>query len=211
VKIACICLARIGSKRLPNKLLRIFSGLPLIEWTLAAMNQLSLGSYIYTDSEDIKKIAVNYNVNVRPKILENDEGVHHTSDEIKEYNKEIGADIIVLLQGTSPLRNVNALKNYIKAFLGSGKDVGFTVNELDKYVYDENGNIINCDNRGYNKAISNYIENGSFYIFKKEQLDKPHITDGEKIMFVDKYDVDIDYEDDLKKAEILLKGGYYAD
>lgn len=209
MKVVCVCLARGGSKRLPGKLLKDFGGKHLIEWTLEFMEKIPYDGYVYTDYESIREVVKNYDVNLRDKILENKEGIHKTSEELKEYNKELKADVFILVQGTSPLRDLKKFDYTMTDFLFNGYDVAFTVNEFDKYVYDQDGEILNCENRGFNKKIDNYVENGSIYIFKKEQLDKQHITDGKKLFILDKFDIDIDYTDDLKKANILYNGGYY--
>jgi CMP-N-acetylneuraminic acid synthetase len=209
MKIAIILLARINSRRIPNKLLHGFCGKHLIQWTLELMDSLPFENYVYTDSKEIKKICKKYNVIVKDKKLENKEGVHKTKDELILYNKEIKADIIVLLQGTSPLRRKSIIMKWIDHFLGSDKDCGFSVNVFDKYVYDKEGQLLNQKLRGYDKKIENFVENGSFYIFKKEQLEKMHITQGNKVFYVDRYDIDIDTYEDLERAEILYKHGYY--
>lgn len=209
MKVAIILLARIGSKRIPKKLVKSFCGKPLIEYTLEFMSKLNFDKYVFTDGEEIKKICEKYNVIVRKKHYENKSGIHKTQKELKKYNKKIKADIIILLQGTSPLRNYNKFCGYLSRFLNSDFDVAFSVNRIEKIIYNENAERIN-KKRTYNEKENFYMENGSYYFFKKEQINKDHITDGNRMLIEDEYDIDIDTFDDWKKAELLYKGGYYV-
>jgi CMP-N-acetylneuraminic acid synthetase len=214
-KIVVVCLARAGSKRIKNKNSKKFCGKPLIEWTLDIMNQLEYEKYIFTDCNKIKKICEKYpDITVRDKQYENNEGIHHTELELKEYNKIIGADVMILLQPTSPLRDINKIKEWIEIFLYNNDDIGLSTVRFDKYLYDQYGGKVNFmplrRNYNCNKRINQYVENGSFYIFKTHMIDKNHITNSTKLIpFVDRYDLDLDSKEQWEKYEILWKGGYY--
>lgn len=211
MKIAMVILARKGSIRIPDKNIRLFAGKPLIEYTLEFIQNFEYEKYIYTDSDEIKEISKKYNVNIRNKKFENEKGIHNTRKELIEYNKEIKADVIILLQATSPLRNIELSQIWIDEFLEYDFDCGISAYPLEnRYLYDKNG-IINYDvkERDYNGCIKQpiYIENGSFYIFKKEQLKKRHIVNGKIMICFDKYNIDLDSVKDWEKAELLYKAG----
>jgi N-acylneuraminate cytidylyltransferase len=201
-----ILLARAGSSRIPGKNFKDFCGKPLIEWTLEFMEDFEFEKYVFTDSKEVREICKLYDVKVRDKILEG--GEHRTREELIEYNKKIEADIIILLQATSPFRNRKLLEDGLKNLISNGYGCAFSVTKESKQIYYSNGERVNKA-RSYDDENYFYFENGSFYIFKKEQLEKAHVTDGKPIFCVDKYDIDLDTEKDWKRAEILYHGGYY--
>lgn len=214
-KIAVVCLARAGSRRIKNKNSKKFCGKPLIEWTLEIMNQLPYENYLFTDCDKIKKICKKYpDIIVRDKEYENKEGIHHTELELRSYNKTIGADVMILLQPTSPFRDIGKVKEWIEIFMHNFDDIGIATYKFNKYLYDQYGGKINffplARNYSNAKKIKQYYETGSFYIFRTYQLDKNHITNSTKLIpFTDKYEIDLDTEEDWRKHEILYKGGYY--
>jgi CMP-N-acetylneuraminic acid synthetase len=208
MKIAMIVLARGGSKRIPGKIYKKFCGKPLIEWTLDFMKDFKYEKYIYTDCQKVRDICKKYDVKVRDKKYENKDGRHQTQKELLEYNKEIKADIIILLQATSPLREKKLLKKAIQEYKKNEYDIALACNKIEKIIYDKDNMRIN-KTRTYSSKEHFYIETGSFYIFKKQQILKKHITNGKRIFCISKYDIDLDTLDDWKKAEILYQNNYY--
>lgn len=110
--------ARGGSKRLPGKHTRIANGKPLIAWTIEeAKKSIYIDRLIVSsDCQKIIKIARLYNCEVpfiRPSNLSDDEAssisvLLHALKEIEGY------DFVMLLQPTSPLRNVDDIDNSIE-------------------------------------------------------------------------------------------------
>ena len=130
--------ARSGSKRIPNKNMRLFSGRPLIEWTIiAALNTKAISQIIITsDHPDVKTLCdqlregehnnseSNLTKNMdrllfltRPDNLASDtagmaEVISHVIDEA-QLSKEQN---IILLQPTSPLRSELHITEAIDCF-----------------------------------------------------------------------------------------------
>lgn len=78
--------ARSGSKRIPNKNIKKFKGLPIISWTMKAILRSNIFDKIIvsTDSEKIARISKNLKAEVpfiRPKLISNDYA--STTDVIK--------------------------------------------------------------------------------------------------------------------------------
>lgn len=205
MKIASILLARIGSKRIKEKPLIRLGGKHLIEWTLAIMKELPYPGYVYSDSNQVRSIVNSHGLNSRNKILENKDGIHHTQEELREYNKEIKADILVLFQLTSPFRNIDTVKEWIKMFPLFNTNCALTVYPVKDIFYDQNAERIWPTYRGYQNNQRLYKETGSMYIFWKDQIEKNHITAGTRKLLIDSYDFDIDEYEDLEQAENFLK------
>ena len=118
--------ARGGSKGLPGKNTKELCGKPLIAWSIeAGLKSKYLDKVVVsTDYQSIADIAKEYGASVpflRPDYLASDtatsfDAVKHTIDYYKnELNKEF--DYIVLLEPTSPLREVDDIDNMIEKIL----------------------------------------------------------------------------------------------
>ena len=111
MKIAIIP-ARSGSKRLPNKNIREFSGKPLIAWSIEAAIKSCIFDRVFvsTDGTEIANIAIEYGANVpflRPSELSQTDSssvdvVIHLLSYLKDKAFEVKK--FMLLQPTSPLR-----------------------------------------------------------------------------------------------------------
>lgn len=109
MKIVAIIPARKGSKRLPNKNLRCFNGIPLIEVTINQALESGIFSDIYITT-DIDEYVGKQGVITRPECLANDTA---TSEDVvlhALWSMPILPDAFVLLQPTSPLRSPEDFK-----------------------------------------------------------------------------------------------------
>ena len=124
--------ARGGSKGLLRKNMEPFAGRPLIYWTysVAAQSELLDGLIVSSDCEEIVDYAKTIGARVpfvRPEYLAVDEAssidvVLHAVD----YLAKIGEvyDIVVMLEPTSPLREVNDIDDAVRSIkLGLAKSV----------------------------------------------------------------------------------------
>ena len=119
LKIVSVIPARAGSKRIPGKNKLLFQGQSLIEWSVKFSLKCEYFSetILSTDDEEISNIGQKYNLRMHPrsKLLSSDTA--STFDLIKDIyfnfiNKS--ADIIFLLQPTSPLREKNMVSEALK-------------------------------------------------------------------------------------------------
>lgn len=118
--------ARGGSKGLPGKNTKELCGKPLIAWSIeSGMQSKYLDEVmVTTDYQHIAEISKKHGANVpflRPDELANDtattfDAIKHTIEYYKnELNKEF--DYIVLLEPTSPLREVSDIDNMIEKII----------------------------------------------------------------------------------------------
>jgi len=117
--------ARGGSKGIPKKNIRELCGKPLICYTLdVAMKLCPVDDIcVSTDDEEIVSVVENYGVKVpfrRPAELSTDDaGQYDVVRHAYNYYLSLGRkyDCIVLLQPTTPLRNVSDTKKQIDSFM----------------------------------------------------------------------------------------------
>lgn len=218
-----IILARGGSKGLPNKNILDFCGKPLIAWTIENCINGGVDSvWVSSDSEKILDVSKKYGANLikRPKEISGDfstsESAWLHSIEFIESKQESKIDWVIAPQVTSPLREDSDIKKgialaregiYDSFFSSSAAEDLFiwkknNRNELESINYDWKNRKRRQD---FNKQ---YIENGSFYIFKPKILNNNNNRFGKKIGNVNMEFwkmFEIDNKDDFKLCEIIMK------
>ena len=118
--------ARSGSKRLPDKNIRLLAGHPLIAYTIAAALQSEVFSdvVVSTDSEDYGELARYYGAEVpflRPSELAGDlspdiEWVEYTLKRLRDSGRSY--DCLSILRPTSPFRQPETIRRAWQAFSG---------------------------------------------------------------------------------------------
>jgi len=221
--IVALILARGGSKGIPKKNIIDFCGKPLIAWTIEQAKRSKEISSVWVSSDDPKilKIAEKFGAKpiIRPNPLASDTassapGFLHALDKIEESTGSV--DIVVALQATSPVRETSDIDLGLKIFKEQGYDSMFSSTKFgDSYVWekDQNGKLrsINYDyqNRKRRQDVAEqFLENGSFYIFKPKILRKNNNFLGGKLgtvtmEFWKSFEID-DY-DDLSMCELMMK------
>jgi len=188
-----VILARGGSKGIPNKNIKKFCGIPLLVWTIQVGKNVKKISdvWVSSDDENILKLAKKNGAKTikRPKKLASDKstsvsGYQHALEEIQKHVKNVEA--IIALQPTSPIRMSNDVDIAIKKFKDKKYDSLFSASDFsDSFLWEEKPNkkLIGI-NHNYKirkrrqEINSQFLENGSFYIFKPEVLKKNTIFGG---------------------------------
>ena len=124
MKILAVIPARSGSKRIPGKNIRLLGGIPLIEWTIKSIKDVSdiCDILVSTDGQDIADIAVSLGALVpwlRPKKLATDisSSVDVAIHAIDWYEEKISLlDGILFLQPTTPFRNKKSIIKGLELF-----------------------------------------------------------------------------------------------
>ena len=207
--------ARGGSKRLPQKNIKLLDGFPLLSFSILfaqANSEIIDEIYVSTDDEDIKNIALKYGAKVidRPKDLSGD--LEPTVSALKHVLQSIDSefDNVVLLQATNPIRPKNLLKEAFEIYQKENSNSLFTVSRNHKKF----GKIIDQKFIPYNYKIGQrsqdieplYFENGLLYITKASLILEDIIISEDAFPFeIDHIfaSVDIDTQEDFDYAEYL--------
>jgi CMP-N-acetylneuraminic acid synthetase len=137
MKVLGLITARGGSKGIPRKNLRALCGKPLLNYTCEAALAAKLDRVVLsTDDAEIREVGVNAGVEVpflRPAELAAAEAgsfgvVEHALGWLNEHGWF--ADIVVLLQPTSPLRRSEHIDHTLSVLLQSGADAAVTIVKL---------------------------------------------------------------------------------
>ena len=167
--IVAVIPARGGSKGLPGKNIKIINGKPLIAWSIESALQSSKIDKVLvsTDSEEIKKVAVQWGAEVidRPAILATDEA---TTIAVLEHIVKVIPEIesIILLQPTSPLRDSNLIDTCIGIY-EQGNFTNLATGYWCKYKeFGSHNNLRRQEYKGF------FYDDGNVYILSKEIIKK---------------------------------------
>ena len=214
-KTIAIIPARGGSKRLPQKNIKLLGELPLLAHSIIyaqSFPEIIEDVYVSTDSEDIKKIASQFKAKVidRPKHLSGDlEPTVSTLNHV--LNQLTDIDNVILLQPTNPLRPIELLKEAYTVYKTSGVDSLFTVSRDHKKL----GKIKDHKFEPFNYKIGQrsqdleplYYENGLLYITKAALIKQNIIFNESSYPYIVNHkfaNVDIDTQEDFDYAEYIL-------
>lgn len=217
-----IILARKNSKRLKNKNLKILGSKPLISWTIDFCKRIFKNKNIIlsTDSKKIYSIAKKKEILcpwIRPKYLSTDKAssedacIHALNWYEKKFNK---VESVILMQPTSPFRNISEIKKGINLFFKKKRNV-IAISSLDKikssYSKNDRETFLIKNNLMYpsdNKKKKLYKINGSFYITSPILLRKfRKFTANKSIPLIInsvQRSIDIDKQEDLNICKKFL-------
>ncbi|RXR17752.1 acylneuraminate cytidylyltransferase family protein [Flavobacterium amnicola] len=208
--------ARGGSKRLPEKNIKLLNGIPLVAHSILyakANSEIIEEVYVSTNDEKIKEIALLYGAKIidRPAELSGDleptaSALKHVLQNINEVNN------VILLQPTNPLRPANLLQEAFEVFLKNDCDSLFTVSRNHQKFGKIEANRFIPFNYKIGQRSQDldplYFENGLLYISKaKLILNKDTITSENAFPLIVDHpfvNVDIDTQEDFNYAEYLI-------
>jgi N-acylneuraminate cytidylyltransferase len=221
MKIPAIILARSGSKGIPRKNIIDFCGKPLLVWTI---EQCLAGGvdmvYVSSDADEILDIGEKYGACSikRPEEISDDEatsesGWLHALEVIEGDHGKV--DWALAPQVTSPLRTADDIQKGLTIARSGQYDSLFSCSIAEDLFFweDRNGNLesVNYDwqNRKRRQDIPRqYIENGSFYLFRPEILRQNNNRFGGKVGVVEMQlwkMFEIDSLEDQKMCSALMK------
>ncbi len=208
--------ARGGSKRLSNKNILPFDGLPLVAHSIlyAQHNPTIIDEiYVSTDCPQIKQIALDFGAQVmdRPARLSGDFEPTITALQHVIQELDYAIDNIVLLQPTNPLRPKNLLEEAYALFQQNTLDSLFTVSR----EYKKFGKITNNKYLPFNYHFGQrsqdleplFFENGLLYITQSKLLLTDVLLSENAFPFEINHPyatVDIDTKDDLDYAHWVV-------
>ena len=224
-RVVALIPARGGSKGLPGKNIRPFNGQPLLGWTIEAAKACSKIERVIlsTDCEAIADVGRQFGalVEMRPAALGSDTA--STADVVRHHLSGwsaagAAADVVVLLQPTSPLRTAEHVREALEAFEGEDLDSLASCAPAPSHPYltwrMQDGCLKAFCPDGASARRQDmppaYVLNGAIYIFRAGQFP----PEGDSVLFgrIGGYrmqtavSIDIDDLDDFRAAEAAAHG-----
>ena len=223
--IIAIIPARGGSKRIKNKNIKNFLSKPILYWTLKSLQKSNLFNRIIvsTDNLNIKNISLKLGVDEiidRPKNLSDDitptkPVIEHAIKNMK-FKDHKKVKFICCVYPCNPFLNSNDLKNSFKMLKKNLKNFVFPITEYPHPI--QRAFKLKKDNKliFFNKKneltrtqdlIKSFHDAGQFYWGTKNNwLSKNKMHSNSLGYIISKWrSVDIDNNEDWKKAELLFK------
>ena len=217
--------ARGGSKGIPQKNITLFHGRPLIEWTAEFIHKLRFldRSVVSTDSKEIATVARRSGLAspfLRPEHLSGDrisdyDVLLHALEAVEKID-QIRFDIVVMLQPTSPFRQVADVTKVVEKLVTLGLDSVVTVSKtplsfhpLKQFVLND-GKLEYFDRAGASVIARQdlnptYFRNGVAYAVTRECLIKQEKVIGENsgLYLIQHEFINIDSVEDIEKGESM--------
>lgn len=200
-KILAIIPARGGSKGIPRKNIRQLAGKPLITWSIESSKQSKLLDMcvVSTEDEEIAAISQKYGAKVLPRPVELATDEASTMSVLQDILTKIDADVIVLLQPTSPIRDSELIDKCITKFLETDADslaTGFICKFYEYGTYQERRQELN----GW------FYDDGNVYVFRADLLRKGdrYGKKMERMVIDSEQNVEIDDEFEFWLAEQVM-------
>lgn len=226
MRILALVPARSGSKRVPNKNIRLLGGKPLIVWTIEVAKGISeiCDILVSTDSVEIQTISSEAGAIapwMRPSELSTDyaTSVDVAIHALDKYENEYGkVDGLLLLQPTSPFRTEKYVRDGIRRYIVGGGNSVIGVSPVREHpswmATIENDQVKLLDNRETSNLESSmprslYVINGSFYLSSPLTLRTRYsfFSDVTSPLICDSIieSIDIDTESEIELAKLLLE------
>jgi N-acylneuraminate cytidylyltransferase len=214
-KIVALVPLRGGSKGIPRKNIKNLAGKPLAYWSLKAAADSKYIDEVWVSTEDpeIKRVVLEFGLGIkvldRPKELAEDSS--STESVMLHFAKEVPFDILVTLQATSPLTKSEEVDKALEVFSENGFDSMLSGAVLKKFFWTLDGKPLNYNpNRRPRRQEweGSIMENGAFYITKRQILESEKCRLGGKIgifRMPRESSVDIDEPEDFRMVAKLLK------
>ena len=221
----CVIPARGGSKRIPMKNIREFSGKPIIAWSIEAALKSKLFDKVIvsTDNEKIAHISKKYGAEVpflRPKELSDDFcGTNAVVKNMLQWliKNDINVEYACCIYATAPFIMTNYLEEGYNQLINSKKEFSFSVTSFPfpiqralrinkensiEIIWNENITVRSQD------LEDTYHDAGQFYWGKSEAFLNEEVLYSSKSIpvILPRYLVqDIDTFEDWKRAEVMFK------
>jgi N-acylneuraminate cytidylyltransferase/CMP-N,N'-diacetyllegionaminic acid synthase len=216
--------ARCGSKELPGKNIRDLCGKPMIAYTIeAALKSKYIENVIVsTDCKEIEDVAKKFGAKshfLRPEelALDDSKAIDNYIYTVDRLNNDFdySIDSFVILQPTSPFREVSDIDNAIDIFKEKSADsvVSYTKEqhpiEWHKYLTEEDKfeNIFDEGILNRQKFKPSYFPNGAIYVFNYELIKHNLYYSDNSYAYImpRRRSVDVDTLDDFQYAEFLMR------
>ncbi len=223
-RILAIIPARLGSKGLPKKNIKLFHGKPLLHYAIEAALEVKEIDKVVLSTESSEIISTcdkfqDLEIIRRPVDLSTDTAssisvMRHVKD-VEESNGS-RYDIVTLIQATNPLVIEKDISETVKLHIRSSSDSCFTISKVEHFSPNKifrliSDNIIEpyfdieADNSNRQNYSSAHIRNGSCYSFTTERLSSNKPWGGKSTAYLvpQNRNIDIDSKLDFEIAEFL--------
>ena len=209
--------ARLGSTRVPGKMLRPFAGTTLVDILFEKLNSSNIippeNIYFSAYEDELKEVGRKHDINIFDRSKESAFSEGEPLSEIYEWHDKLPYKYVILISACNPLLTIETIDDFINFYLQSDRDGAFGVFEKKTYYWDKNGSPITNwgDSTIMNtKFIDHIYEAGHcLYVSRLDVIKDGNWMDSSspsrpKLFIMDEFETfDIDYEWQFNVGETL--------
>ena len=143
----CIVIqARLGSTRVPGKMLRPFAETTLVDILFEKLKSSKVipqdNIYFSAYEDELKEVGKKHNINIFDRSKESAFSEGEPLSEIYEWHNKLPFKYVVLISACNPLLKIETIDSFVDNFIKSSKIGSFAVFEKKTYYWDTEGNAI---------------------------------------------------------------------
>mgnify|MGYP003116773023 FL=1 len=147
-KIEDVCIlvqARLGSQRVPNKMLRPFAGTTLTDILFKKLKSSKVipknNIYFSAWEQELKDVAKKHDINIYHR-SEQSANEDNSLQLIYEWHDKLPFKYVILVSACNPLLKIETIASFVESFINSDKEGGFAVFEKKTYYWNKDGKSI---------------------------------------------------------------------
>jgi CMP-N-acetylneuraminic acid synthetase len=144
--VCIIVQARLGSTRVPGKMLRPFADTTLVDILFEKLTSSKIipkdNIYFSAWEDELKAVGKKHNINIFNRSKKSAFSEGDPLSEIYEWYDKLPFKYVVLVSACNPLLKIETIDSFVESFLDSDKDGGFAVFEKKTYYWDKDGKSI---------------------------------------------------------------------
>jgi CMP-N-acetylneuraminic acid synthetase len=152
--------ARMGSQRVPGKMLRSFAETTLTDILFEKLSNSSIipksNIYFSAYENELKEVGKKYGINIFNR-SKNSAFAETDMQLIYEWHDKLPFKYVVLVSACNPLLTIETIDAFIKSFVESDKQGAFAVFEKKTYYWNKDGQAI-TDWQGANIMNTKFVE-----------------------------------------------------
>ena len=220
IKDICVIVqARLGSERVPGKMLRSFANTTLVDVLfkkLTSSKIIPIENIIFSAYEpELKEVGNSHGITIFNRSEKSAKSEGEIMTEIYEWHDKLPFKYVILISACNPLLKIETIDNFIDNFIKSDKEGSFAVFEKKTYYWDKKGNPLTDweENPIMNTKIVEPIYEAAHCLYASRLdiikegywMDK-NIPPQPKLFIMEELETfDIDYEWQFKLGEKLYK------
>ena len=138
--------ARLGSQRVPGKMLKTFAGTTLVDILFNKLKSSKIipkeNIYFSAYEEDLKQVGRKHDINIFDRSAQSAFSEGEPLSEIYEWYDKLPFRWVILVSACNPLLKIETIDSFVESFLNSDKEGGFAVFEKKTYYWNKNSKPI---------------------------------------------------------------------
>jgi len=134
--------ARLGSQRVPGKMLRPFADTTLVDILFEKLKKSKVfdtsSIYFSAYENELKSIADKHNIKIFNRSTQSANSEGQPLTEIYEWHDKLPFKYVILVSACNPLLTIETIDDFVQSFIDSNKEGAFAVFEKKTYYWDKN-------------------------------------------------------------------------